>query len=281
VTGRRQAANAICILLGMPPDDLAARLAAAPIPAPPPAVAVGIPAELLRRRPDIRRAERQVAAECARIGVAEAELYPRLGVNGFLGVTANELSELFTPQAFTGFVAPMMQWNILNYGRLINNVRVHDARFDTALLQYQQTALVAQREVENAIVGFLQSQQQAMSLDQGVLETARSVELVKEQFKEGVTDFNRVYNTESLLVQQQDQLAQTRGNIAANLIELYRALGGGWQYFCCSNFLPAQILVAPPAETPPSKPPETLTPPPMELPAPTPVALTGNLGGTP
>lgn len=272
VTGRRQASNALCILLGMPPDDLAARLAAAPIPKPPPTVAVGIPAELLRRRPDIRRAERQVAAECARIGVAEAELYPRLGVNGFLGVTANELSELFTPRAFTGFVAPMVQWNILNYGRLINNVRVHDARFDHALLEYQQTALVAQREVENAIVGFLQSQQQAMSLDQGVAETARSVELVKEQFKEGVTDFNRVYNTESLLVQQQDQLAQTRGNIAANLIELYRALGGGWQYFCCESCPPAQIVMAPPTEQPPAKPPETVPPPPTELPAPSPVA---------
>jgi outer membrane protein TolC len=213
-----------------------------------------------------------VAAECARVGVAEADLYPRLGVTGFLGVTANELSELFTPQAFTGFVAPMVQWNILNYGRLINNVRVHDARFQNALLQYEQTALVAQRETENAIVGFLQSQRQAMSLDQGVAETARSVELVKEQFKEGVTDFNRVYNTESLLVQQQDQLAQARGDIAANLIALYRALGGGWQYFCCDTCPSAQIAATPPAGTPPAKPPETVPQPPADLPAPSPLA---------
>jgi NodT family efflux transporter outer membrane factor (OMF) lipoprotein len=271
VTGRRQASNALCILMGMPPDDLAARLAAAPIPKPPSTVAVGIPAELLRRRPDIRRAERQVAAECARIGVAEADLYPRLGVNGFLGVAADDISELFTPHSFAGFVAPMVQWKILNYGRLINNVRVHDARFQNALLDYQQTALVAQREVENAIVGFLESQQQAMSLDQGVAETARSVELVKEQFKEGVTDFNRVYNTESLLVQQQDQLAQTRGDIAANLIALYRALGGGWQYFCCDTCPSTQIMMAPATDAPlPAKPPENVPQPPVELPVPSP-----------
>jgi hypothetical protein len=96
--------------------------------------------------------------------------------------------------------------------------------------------------------------------------------LVKEQFQEGVTDFNRVYNTESLLVQQQDQLAQTRGNIATNLIELYRALGGGWEYFCCDSCPPAQIVVTPPSQTPPATPPETVPEPPAELPAPSPLA---------
>jgi NodT family efflux transporter outer membrane factor (OMF) lipoprotein len=230
--GHRQASDALCILLGMPPDDLAKRLAAAPIPVAPPQVAIGIPAELLRRRPDIRKAEWELAAQCARIGIAEADFYPRFSVNGFLGVTANEISQLFTPGSFTAFVAPIVQWDILNYGRLLNNVRAQDAKFQAALFQYQQTTLTAQREVEDSLVGFLQSQRQVASLTQGVAESARSVDLVKEQFAAGLTDFNRVYNTESLLVTQQDQLAQTQGNIAVNLIGVYRALGGGWEYFC-------------------------------------------------
>ncbi|HEY2759798.1 MAG TPA: efflux transporter outer membrane subunit [Pirellulales bacterium] len=270
VTGRRQASNALCILLGIPPENLEAQLAAAPIPIPPAEVAVGIPADLLRRRPDIRRAEREVAAQCARIGVAEADFYPRFSIDGFLGVTANELSNLFTPQSFTAFAAPVVQWNILNYGRIINNVRDQDAKFQAAVFQYQQTALTAQGEVENAIVGFLQSQRQAVSLEQGVSETARSVDLVKEQFQEGLTDFNRVYNTESLLVQQQDQLAQTRGNIAANLVAMYRGLGGGWQYFCCNNCPPKDFNnAAPPNPQPSISPlPETISLPVPELPAP-------------
>jgi NodT family efflux transporter outer membrane factor (OMF) lipoprotein len=242
VVGRRQAGDALCILLGMPPDDLAKRLAAAPIPRAPAEVAVGIPADLLRRRPDIRQAEQEVAAQCARIGIAEADFYPRFTISGFLGVTANELSQLFTPGSYTGFVAPIIQWDILNYGRLLNNVRAQDAKFQATLFHYQQTALTAQREVEDSLIGFLQAQRQADSLAQGVSETARAVDLVKEQFAAGLTDFNRVYNTESLLVTQQDQLAQTQGNIAANLVGVYRALGGGWEFFCAP---PAQCTVAP------------------------------------
>ncbi len=137
-----------------------------------------------------------------------------------------------------------MQWNILNYGRLINAVHAQDAKFQAAVYQYQQTALTAQREVEDSLVGFLQAQQQAASLQQGVAETARSVDLVKEQFENGLTDFDRVYNTESLLVTQQDQLAQSRGNIAVNLIGVYRALGGGWQCFCGNCGPPGGVAVS-------------------------------------
>lgn len=268
VTGQRQASNALCILLGMPPEDLAAQLAAATIPNPPAEVAVGIPADLLRRRPDIRRAEREMAAQCARIGVAEADLYPRLSIDGFLGLSANQLSELFSPGSYTGFVAPIVQWDILNYGRLINGVHAQDAKFQAAVFQYQQTALTAQREAENSLVAFLQSQRQAMSLQQGVAETARSVDLVKEQFEGGVTDFNRVYNTESLLVTQQDQLAQTRGDIAVNLIDVYRALGGGWQHFCGDDCPHTEVSANVPLDLP--APPESIQQPNPELPVPLP-----------
>lgn len=236
VIGVRQAGDQLCALLGMAPMDLAGHLQPAPIPKAPAEVAVGIPADLLRRRPDIRRAEREVAQQCARIGVAEADLYPRFSINGFLGYAANDFKDLFAAQSVTGFVIPNVQWNLLNYGRLINNVRSHDAQYQEAVYQYQQKVLNAGRDVEDGLVSFLQTQQQAMSLDQGVAETARAVELVVEQFQVGITDFNRVYNTESLLVTQQDDLAQARGKIALSLINVYRALGGGWQQFdpCCA-----------------------------------------------
>jgi NodT family efflux transporter outer membrane factor (OMF) lipoprotein len=229
--GRRQAANRLCILLGMPVTDLAGQLGPADVPKAPAEVAVGIPAELLRRRPDIRRAEREVASQSARIGVAEADLYPRFSINGFLGYAANDFKDLFASRSLLGFVVPTFQWNVLNYGRITNNVRAQEARLQTATLQYQQTVLMAGREVEDGLVGFLQAQQQAARLEEGVREAARSVELVVLQFQGGVTDFNRVYTTQSAMVTQQDQLASTRGNIAINLIDVYRSLGGGWQYF--------------------------------------------------
>ncbi len=236
VIGARQASDQLCALLGLAPLDLAGQLQPAPIPKAPPEAAVGIPADLLRRRPDIRRAEREVADQCARIGVAESDLYPRFSINGFLGYAANDFSDLFASKSATGFVIPNLQWNVLNYGRLINNVRSQDAQYQQAVYQYQQKVLNAGRDVEDGLVSFLQSQQQALSLDQGVAETARAVELVNEQFQVGITDFNRVYNTESLLVTQQDSLAQAHGKIATSLIAVYRALGGGWQKFdpCCA-----------------------------------------------
>jgi NodT family efflux transporter outer membrane factor (OMF) lipoprotein len=237
--GRRQANNRLCILLGMPVGDLAGQLQSSAIPTAPIDVAVGIPADLLRRRPDIRRAEREVAAQSARIGVAEADLYPRFALNGFIGYAADDLKKLFSSQSFTAFIVPSLQWNVLNYGRIANNIRAQDARLQGAALQYQQAVLIAGREVEDALVGFLQAKQQAAHLEESVREAERSMELVIVQFQGGITDFNRVFNTQSVLVTQQDQLASTRGNIAINLIEVYRGLGGGWQYFAQGGGIPA------------------------------------------
>ena len=244
----------------MPVTNLA--LKPSPIPKPPMEVAVGVPADLLRRRPDVRRAERQVAAQSASIGIAEADLYPRLALNGFVGYAANDLKDLFTSKSFIGFVIPTLQWNILNYGRIANNIRVQDVRLEGAALQYQQTVLKAGREVEDALVGFLKAQQQAARLEESVREAQRTVELVVFQFKGGVTDFNRVYNTQSLLVSQQDQLAQTRGNIAINLIEIYRSLGGGWQFLVGGRDMPQPIAAAP-VQNPPAQV--------EEMPSPTPI----------
>ena len=229
VIGMRQATDRLCVLLGQPARDMAADLKEAPIPTAAPLVAVGIPAELLGRRPDVRRALREAAAQSAQIGVAQADFYPRFGVSGFIGYAADDIRLLFESASFTGYVMPSFQWKILNYGRIVNNVRLQDARFSEKVSQYQQKALNAGREVEDSLVGFLQSQLQARSLAEGADASNRSVELVLRQYEEGLVDFNRVFTIQTQLLAQQDQLATARGNIALNLIGVYRSLGGGWQ----------------------------------------------------
>ena len=225
----RQASNRLCVLLGLPPQDLTAMLGETPIPATPPEAAVGIPAQLLQRRPDVRQALREAAAQSARIGVAEADFYPQIGVTGFLGYAAGDIRHLFAEKSLTGLILPTFSWRILNYGRVLNNVRNQDARFQEKVFQYQQTVLKAGQEVEDALVAFLQYQLQAQSLEVAVKEAEDSVVLVQAQYKVGLVDFNRVYTSQSQLLTQQDQLAIARGNIASSLIAVYRALGGGAQ----------------------------------------------------
>lgn len=229
--GLRQANNRLSVLLGQPPGNLAAAFSEAPIPTAPPELAVGIPADLLGRRPDVRRALSEVAAQSARVGAAEADWYPRLSVTGFLGYTASDIRKLFDENSFTGLVLPNFQWQLLNYGRILNNVRNQEARLQERILRYQQTVLTAGREVEDALVGFVQYQVQARNLQTSVRAAERSVELVVDQYRAGRTDFNRVFTAQAQLVTQQDQLAAARGNIALSLISVYRALGGGWQFF--------------------------------------------------
>ncbi len=230
-TGRRQASHRLAVLMGQPATDLARQFVPAGIPKAPAALAVGVPADLLRRRPDVRRAERELAAESARVGIAEADFYPRVTLNGFLGYAAKDLRDLIEPKSATGFIIPTVQWNILDYGRLVNNVRAEDARFRRAAFQYQQTVLTASQEVEDALAGFLQAQQQALHLRDDVLQLSRAVELSSDQFQGGLADFNRVFQTQTALVNAQDQLAVAEGEIDLNLIRAYRALGGGWECF--------------------------------------------------
>ena len=231
VTGLWEANNQLCVLLGMPAQDLSGRLKSGTIPVAPPEVMVGIPANLLRRRPDVRRAEREAAAQCAKIGVAEADFYPAFSVAGFLGYSSSQLSKLFYPSSFTGFIIPDYSWKILNYGRLKNNVRAEDARFKQKVLDYQVKVLHAGEEVESAIVAFLQSQAQARSLEESVQAADRFAALVLGQYQEGTIDFNRVFSAQETLVRQQDRLATAQQGVAVNLIRTYRALGGGWEAF--------------------------------------------------
>lgn len=225
----RQTTNALCILLGMPPEELQTELGPAPIPTTPPDVAVGIPADLLRRRPDVRRAERLAAAQCALIGVAESDFYPAFSINGTLGYSAQYFPDLFRSSALNGNVGPSFQWNLLNYGRILNNVRLQDAKFQELVATYQQTVLAANQEVENGLVTFLKAHRRVKLQSASVDDAEKAVKIVVAQYRAGTIDFTRVTQLELLLVQQQDVLTQARGEIATGLIQVYKALGGGWQ----------------------------------------------------
>lgn len=225
----RQANNRLCILCGIPPRDLQAELATGPIPTAPPEVALGIPGDLLRRRPDVRRAERALAAQSAEIGVATAELYPQLAITGSVGLEANDFAQLFRGDAFSGSIGPSLRWNILNYGRLLNQIRVQDARFQQLATEYQQAVLRANEEAENALIAFLKSQERVQILTASVEAAQNAVDMALVQYREGKTDFNRVFTLQIALALEQDRLAQASGELARSLVEIYRALGGGWE----------------------------------------------------
>ena len=230
-----QSNDTLCTLIGMPPRDLETELGPGPelgsnpMPSTPAWVATGIPADLLRRRPDVRSAERQVAAQSAQIGVAEAALYPTIAINGLIGWDAADFSKLFETKSFIGAVFPSFNWNILNYGRIKNNVRLQEAKTQELIATYQNTVLSAGREVQTPLRGFLRSREQAEDLDRSVKAATAATQLGVQQYRTGIIDFNRVFNLETTQVQQQDQLAVAAGNIALNLINAYRALGGGWE----------------------------------------------------
>jgi NodT family efflux transporter outer membrane factor (OMF) lipoprotein len=230
-----QANDTLCILLGIPPRDLepdlgpGPKLGSHPMPNTPAWVAAGIPADLVRRRPDVRSAERQVAAQSAQIGVAEADLYPAIAINGTLGLEAADLSRLFESRSFVGTITPSFRWNILNYGRIQNNVHLQEARTNELIVAYQNRVLSAGREVQTALRGFLRSQEQAAALARSVQAAGEATKLGVSQYKTGTVPFNTVFNLETTQVQQQDNLAVARGNIALELINVYRALGGGWE----------------------------------------------------
>ena len=255
----RQANNQLCVLLGMPPHELEKLLGPGGIPAASPDVAVGLPADLLRRRPDVREAERKVAAQSARIGIADAALYPALSINGQIGYATSSFNDLLNDQSIFGTWGPGFQWSILNYGRLINKVRYEKARFQELVAAYQQKVLSADQEVENGLVSFLQSQNTARYLQNAVNAASESVQLAMEQYRDGKVDFNRVFLLQRELVREQDRFAEAQGAIAQGLIQVYRALGGGWQIRCSGDLGSLPAPPAPIAEPGPM--PEQLPPP--------------------
>jgi len=225
----RMAANAICLLLGIAPEELSGRLGIKPIPAAPLEAQPGLPAELIRRRPDVRQAERNLAAQCAQIGVAEAELYPSFVINGYLGLWSSDINSVFTPNSLMGRIGPSVDWKILNYGRLLNNIRVQDAKFQALGAAYQQTVLNAGREAENGLIEYIKADEAAKLQAKAVDAAMKSVELAKIQYLEGTVDFNRVYLLEREAVKEQILLNENLGLVSQGIIHTYRALGGGWE----------------------------------------------------
>jgi NodT family efflux transporter outer membrane factor (OMF) lipoprotein len=255
----RQYNNQLCVLLGIPPEELRTRLGPGPIPTAPVEVAVGIPADLLRRRPDVRKAERQAASQSAEIGVAEAEFYPHISIIGTWQYSAEFFKNLWTPQALNGNIGPTFTWNILNYGRILNNVRLQDAKFQEQIANYQNTVLNAAQDVENGLVTFLQAQRRTKSQAASVKDAEEAVKIAVAQYGAGTVDFTRVTQLETNLVVQQDTLAQAQGEIVTGLIQVYKALGGGWQIRetgCAPHAAdgngPASGTPAPPAESLPA-----------------------------
>jgi NodT family efflux transporter outer membrane factor (OMF) lipoprotein len=247
----RQANNQLCVLLGAPVRDLVAELGDGNIPVTPPEAGVGMPADLLRRRPDLRRAERLVAAQSARIGIATANLYPRISIVGALGYEAQNFSDLFASQSFIGTIGPSVRWDVLNYGRLVNGIRVQDALFQTAAVDYQNAVLQAGREVEDGIVLYLRSQSRWRQLAASALAADNAAKEAVKLSKDVKTDLTTVFVTSNFLVTQQDQLAISRGDIALGLIQIYKALGGGWE-IRLPNCEPASVQGAfPPPEKDP------------------------------
>lgn len=240
----RQSRNAIAVLLGITPDGVDSIIGPRGlIPGIPDKVTVGIPAELLRRRPDIRRAELDAASQSALIGVAQSDLYPSFVLLGTIGVSAtnNALapsSELFSSDALFFQGGPKFSWNLLNYGRIKNQVRVQDARLQQLLANYQNTVLAALREAEDSLTGFLRTREQIAHLNNGVMAAQRAVDIALLQYQEGAADYTRVLNTQESLFREQERQVSARGDVVANLVALYKALGGGWQIRLGNEFIP-------------------------------------------
>jgi outer membrane protein TolC len=214
---------------------------------PPIDVAVGIPADLVRRRPDIRAAELAAMAQSAQIGFAEADLFPAFSLLGTFGtVSANiahhKLSDLFMGRGITFGFGPSFQWNILNYGQITNTVRVQDARLQELLVDYQNSVLTAQQQVEDGLATFLESRKQVDDLRASVAAADAALGLAFLQYQLGTRDFTTVLTAEQNLYTAQTDLASAEGNVSTGLATVYRALGGGWQIRDNNEFVPAQTV---------------------------------------
>jgi outer membrane protein, multidrug efflux system len=225
----KQAAHRLDVLLGSPPGALADELSPnAPIPALPPEVLVGLPSELLRRRPDIRSAERQLAAATAQVGAATADLFPKFSLTGAAGLQSISASDWFTGRSRFWSIGPTLSWPIFDAGRIRANIEIRNAQQEQALTQYEKTILTAFEDVENSLVNYSREQARYRSLSQAVAANRRAAELSNELYTRGLVDFLNVLENQRALYASENDLAQSEAAMAANLVSLYKALGGGW-----------------------------------------------------
>jgi len=230
-TGLAAAKNRLAVLLGKKPGEVHQELAEKkPIPMLPVTVAVGIPAETLRHRPDIRRAERNLAAQTARIGVATADLYPKFRLMGTIGLESISTGDFLESASRTWSIGPGISWNIFHGGAIRQNIKVRSALQEQALIQYESAVLKALEEVENVLVAYAKEQRRRESLAKATNAANRAVLLARDQYQAGLVDFNNVLIAQRSLLSFQNELAQSEGAVVSNLVRLYKALGGGWKY---------------------------------------------------
>lgn len=216
------------LLLGQTPDgSLEQRLGRSPIPTPN-LIEVGVPADLLRRRPDVRRAEREVVAASALIGVATSELYPRLTLNGAITLDSRNFSSLVEYDILAFGLGPGIRWNVLSLGRIQQSIQAREAAYQQAVLRYQQSVIVAAGEVENAIAQYSYGQQRVELLDRTVRTAQEAMQLAIAQYGAGVVGLERVLSAQRRLLEAQQRLVESRSEVALAAIRTYKAAGGGW-----------------------------------------------------
>lgn len=221
--------NRLAFLIGVAPGELPPEVeASAPIPTVPGRVAVGLPANLVRQRPDIRRAERQLAAQTALVGVATAELYPRFSLTGSYAYESLSSDDWLESDSRSFDIGPAMGWSLFNGGRVRNNIKVQDERTEQLLQVYEQTLLGALEESADALISFTRESDRSAALARAESSSSRAVDSVLVLYREGITDFQNVLDSEQRLFEVQDQLVESRGAVVQNLISVYKALGGGW-----------------------------------------------------
>lgn len=225
-----QSRNNLALLLGRDPGTLTELQSLGPIPTASAQVAIGVPAETLRQRPDIRQAERQLAAATAQVGQAEADRYPSLSLSGTLGLQASSLGNLLQPGAYLYTLAANTAVTIFDGGRLKQKVEIQNALQEQALISYQSVVKSALRDVENALAAYAGEQNRRRSLQDAVQAAKRAVDLATSQYAAGLIDFQSVLDSQRSLLSLQNQLIQSEASVTSDLARLYKALGGGWSH---------------------------------------------------
>jgi outer membrane protein, multidrug efflux system len=243
-TAVRGAMYGIAVLVGREPGALVAELSPSmPVPPAPPEVPIGLPSDLLRRRPDVRQAERQLAAETARIGVAKSEWFPKLSLTGDVGSESVTLAQAFKPGSLFWSLGPSLQWRALDFGRVRAEVRTQTAVQEAALATYEKTVLNSLQEAENAVMAYAQEQNRHGALAAEVVQNQRSLDMANSLYTEGRVNFLDVLDVRRSLYQSDDQLAVSDQAVSVDLIALYKALGGGWETLTRAS--PKALSIAP------------------------------------
>ncbi|HZE96988.1 MAG TPA: efflux transporter outer membrane subunit [Planctomycetota bacterium] len=226
----KQTIHRLSVLLGLAPEALTAELAATrPIPGAPPRVVVGLPSELLLRRPDVRQAERRLAAATAAIGIATADLYPRISLTGAFGLDSLSSGDFLKWESRAWSLGPSIRWPIFAGGRIRSQIAVQDAQQEQALAFYEKSVLNALEDVENALVAYLREGDRLRRLEEAVAANRKSVELADDLYRKGLTSFIDVLDAQRAAYINEAERARSQADVTLNLVALYKALGGGWE----------------------------------------------------